>query len=1298
MSTFNPPSAAEFANQPASRSYLRMLALLATPLANAADNGPPIGRPLDVWGEWERLVAAARAARDPVSGVGAPWAIVRLAPPTVERLELALTAHNPGYQVLHLSCHGTDEGLLIEDERGRETLLPTARLVAALRASTVQLVVLNACDSAACGRALVAQAGVACVIASNDKIYEAEAKLLSECLYRHLAAGATVEAALAQARSAIAAAVKEHPQLAFGTPEERAANLLLFGDGTLRLALDPAVPAASEPQLIADSTPGSRLIDHSKLVGFVGRASELRQLGDWFSQTGRVVAALSGVGGQGKTSLALNAALRNAWRFRALAFVSARDNPANFGLNDVLQALNEALGTQTSAQDGANLAGAIAQRLNNFPVLLLLDNLEVLDANQAAELARAIRSVAPASASRVLLTLRPADDEPLTPLTTLVAGRDRFPVLALDPAAALRLAYDECQRQAVPPPAEASLDAAQRSELEPLHRDANMPATMRRSQIAPYHDLSKLAFQHTYLIKLAANLIKDEGWDAARRRLQRLRGDQLEVALDQLIGIMIERVCAAAPQRLALLHALLPFAGGAAEADLYAVANGQPAASQDTLDDFADALRPLRQANLVSRSADQPPRYSFDPPLVQAYLRLRRPPEPAAGWQYQQRHAAQFLAIAEANNQNWLVGTLHLATLPEAANITNAIIWLIEAAQTDDQAGQMLLAYQRHTDNVLRNSYEPRHMAWLERILLVAQRLGEQAGEANTRKAIGDVQQFRKDTDAALASYAAALTLFQAVGSRLGEANTRKAIGDVQQFRDQYDAALASYAAALTLFQAVGDRLGEANTRQAIGDVQQFRDQYDAALASYAAALTLFQAVGDRLGEANTRKAIGDVQQFRKDTDAALASYAAALTLFQAVGSRLGEANTRQAIGDVQRFRDQYDAALASYAAALTLFQAVGSRLGEANTRKAIGDVQQFRKDTDAALASYAAALTLFQAVGSRLGEANTRKAIGDVQQFRDQYDAALASYAAALTLFQAVGDRLGEANTRQAIGDVQQFRDQYDAALASYAAALTLFQAVGSRLGEANTRKAIGDVQQFRDQYDAALASYAAALTLFQAVGSRLGEANTRKAIGDVQQFRKDTDAALASYAAALTLFQAVGDRLGEANTRKAIGDVQQFRDQYDAALASYAAALTLFQAVGDRLGEANTRKAIGDVQQFRKDTDAALASYAAALTLYQAVGERVGEANTLAAQSRLLIDSDLAQSQALMAQAAVLRRAIGDRYSEAADQGNYGLALWQRGRNAEARPYIERARALLAAIGLEPQVAQMDAWLAEL
>ena len=146
-------------------------------------------------------------------------------------------------------------------------------------------------------------------------------------------------------------------------------------------------------------------------------------------------------------------------------------------------------------------------------------------------------------------------------------------------------------------------------------------------------------------------------------------------------------------------------------------------------------------------------------------------------------------------------------------------------------------------------SYRPEALETFQSALADADQ--DQNLQANVLKAMGDVQQFRKNMDAALTTYAQALDLFRAVGDRLGEANVLKAMGDVQQFRKNMDAALTTYAQALDLFRAVGDRLGEANVLQAMGDVQRLSGEHESALKNYDDALPLFHLIGSKLGEAN---------------------------------------------------------------------------------------------------------------------------------------------------------------------------------------------------------------------------------------------------------------------------------------------------------------------------------------------------------------------------------------------------------------------------------------------------------------
>ena len=73
---------------------------------------------------------------------------------------------------------------------------------------------------------------------------------------------------------------------------------------------------------------------------------------------------------------------------------------------------------------------------------------------------------------------------------------------------------------------------------------------------------------------------------------------------------------------------------------------------------------------------------------------------------------------------------------------------------------------------------------------------------------------------------------------------------DVQQFRDERDAALASYEQALGLFRQVGDRLGEANCYLAQGRVARQQEDHQAALTLQTRAYQLYTEIEDQYSQA----------------------------------------------------------------------------------------------------------------------------------------------------------------------------------------------------------------------------------------------------------------------------------------------------------------------------------------------------------------------------------------------------------------------------------------------------------------
>ena len=149
----------------------------------------------------------------------------------------------------------------------------------------------------------------------------------------------------------------------------------------------------------------------------------------------------------------------------------------------------------------------------------------------------------------------------------------------------------------------------------------------------------------------------------------------------------------------------------------------------------------------------------------------------------------------------------------ELDNLTEAAEWAMK--QKD---GDLLAQLATQTRNWLYNIFRinDQWLKWLNAAL----QFGVEAKQlkANVLQAMGDVQQFRAERDAALKNYEQALKLYRETGDKLGEANVLQAMGDVQQFRKELDAALKNYEQALKLFKDIGAKLGEANVLQAMGD------------------------------------------------------------------------------------------------------------------------------------------------------------------------------------------------------------------------------------------------------------------------------------------------------------------------------------------------------------------------------------------------------------------------------------------------------------------------------------------------
>ncbi len=184
--------------------------------------------------------------------------------------------------------------------------------------------------------------------------------------------------------------------------------------------------------------------------------------------------------------------------------------------------------------------------------------------------------------------------------------------------------------------------------------------------------------------------------------------------------------------------------------------------------------------------------------------------------------------------------------LPEKDNLLYACEW----ARGEKQA-EILALLTTKTLNWFNVNFRDSWIywiAWLEACLQLG--VSDKQLEANVRKAIGDVQQFLKENDAALESYNEALKLFRQVGAKLGEANTLQSLGKMQIInandQESFQTGMNTLQSAMGLYEETNEMVGQTNILMFLSRVSASMGQNDKAIEIAQAALKLLiQVAGE---------------------------------------------------------------------------------------------------------------------------------------------------------------------------------------------------------------------------------------------------------------------------------------------------------------------------------------------------------------------------------------------------------------------------------------------------------------------
>jgi DNA-binding SARP family transcriptional activator/predicted ATPase len=809
----------------------------------------------------------------------------------------------------------------------------------------------------------------------------------------------------------------------------------------LRQELD--VAPLPETEALHARIRAARAVRHHSLPAqytpFVGRRQELGELAARLRDPTCRVLTLTGLGGVGKTRLALQVAAEQASAFlNGVCFVTLADVHAQHGFTT---AVAEALALPGSAD-----ATQLLDYLRPLELLLVLDNMEHLSAGAqfVADLVRAAPDVKALVTSRVRLNLR---EEWVYAIHGLACPAEK--------------------------PAGAGQDATPCDAVQLFLQSAQrISATFDPPSLGPVKRICQLVEGMPLAIELAA------GWTHALSCADILH--EIEHGLDllatplhnfeerhrSLVTVFEHSWQLLTPDEQRAIGRLAVFQGSFTVEAARHVGATTPA-----------VLALLVNKSLLRKGADE--RFEMHQ-LVRQYVLDRLNDQEQDVPEVYARHAAYYCGYLARATPALRSGGQQAAALAAVAldmgNIGAAWAW---AARQRDQAlvkqsleALYLFYEQRGWFHAGIDGFESAALAF------DAQDRPGAAPDALHAQLLARAGWFhwrlnRYQTARALLERS--LALLPVDGDQAERIFVVNALGLVADSLGEYAAAREYHRQSLQLCRASGDRLREGRILNELGAVARILGNHGEALAMHHAARAIGEELGDGWGKATALNNLGLVTQRRGDYADAAGYFQEGLAIRRRLGDDWGIAVSQVTLADLACDRGEYAEAADRLRDSESLCHETGGLWGRAYWLLILGRLLREQADHAGAIAAHRQSLDLWRGMGAQSKIARTHNHLAADLFALERYADAEQHFRAAAVTAQRIGYRNGHGMALLGLAQVMRKTQSYRLAGLYFSRAQRLADAIGeppllyaTLLGQAQLADSLGQ----RSRAQALLAS----------------------------------------------------------------------------------------------------------------------------------------------------------------------------------------------------------------------------------
>ncbi len=388
-------------------------------------------------------------------------------------------------------------------------------------------------------------------------------------------------------------------------------------------------------------------------------------------------------------------------------------------------------------------------------------------------------------------------------------------------------------------------------------------------------------------------------------------------------------------------------------------------------------------------------------------------------YEAQKRHAQHYETVFRTANNLYLEGgesIMHGLALFEMewSSIRIGQAWA-EAHTVEDKTAATLCNGYAGQGALLGLRQHPRErIPWLEAALNAARLLKDRSAEGvhlgNLGLAYTDLGDIRK----AIELHEQTLTIARETGNRRDEGNALGSLGIAYYYLGENRRAVEFYKQQLRITRKIGDRRGEGvalgNLGLAYADLGETRQ----AANFYEEALVIAREIGDHRSEGGWLGNLGIVYSGLGEFRRAIEFYEQALAIARKIGDRHSEGNTLGNLGNAYAQLRKPDKAMELYEQQLKISRETNDRRSEANALMNTGNVYQLIGQPRHAIEYHEQALPVFHELGDRRGEGNALGNMSLALEEVGERTQAIVQAEAALKIFEQLEDPSAEKVRKQ--------------------------------------------------------------------------------------------------------------------------------------------------------------------------------------------------------------------------------------------------------------------------------------------